>query len=305
MRGLLLAAALALLATSRGAAAAPSPSPAGREILVCYPQALAVIDLDAPDDWGTVPVGGAVEAATFVREHGVLLLHSPARQELSVVDARRYSPTRYQVLASYRSPELSRRGMRFVASGNRYYLASGRTAVAVLDPRTLLAKLGVYSFDFLPMVDDTSQHATLSEGFFALKDGQLTVEDPRSGGLPVPEFIRLSDRPKELLADPARSRLYLTASRQGGKGALLVLDARTRTVVHDLTVQWPITSMAWLDDGSIGLLSSQRRMLAVYDPQGDRWVRVWSPKIPGTPLRLLALGEPGGKRFEPNTEEGR
>lgn len=304
MRRFWLAAGLGLLMAPSGAWAAPKASPAGREVLVSYPQAVAVIDLDAPDDWGTIPVGGTVEAAAFVREQAVLLLHSPARQELAVVDVRRYSPTRYQVLASYRSPELSRRGMRFVASASRYYLASGRTAVAVVDPRTLLAKLGVYTFDFLPMVDDTAQHVTLPEGFFALKDGQLTVEDPLAGGLPVPQFVRLSDRPRELLADPSRSRLYLTANRPGGTGALLVLDARARTVVHALNVPWPITSMAWLEDGSIGLLSAQHRMLAVYDPLKDRWTRVWSPKVPGTPLRLLALGEPGGKRFDPIREDG-
>ncbi|HEY9899686.1 MAG TPA: hypothetical protein V6D00_10940, partial [Pantanalinema sp.] len=298
------AAALGLLLAATGATAAPTPSPSGREILVRYPQALSVVDLEAADDWGLVPLSGTVEAAVFVREQAVLLLHSPARQELSVVDARRYSPTRYQVLASYRSPELSRRGMRFVASASRYYLAAGRTAVAVVDPRTLLAKLGVYTFDFLPMVDDTAQHVALDEGFFALRNGQLSVEDPRSG-MPAPQFVRLTDRPLELLADPSRSRLYLSASRPGGTGALLVLDARTRSVVHELNVSWPITSMAWLEDGAIGLLSAPRRLVAVYDPLKDRWGRVFSLKAPGTPLGLLSLAEPQGRRFSPLQEDAR
>ncbi|MNY02895.1 hypothetical protein D3C86_1354860 [compost metagenome] len=298
--------ACGLLLMTQGADAAPTPVPTtGREVLITYPQALAVVNLDAPDDWGLVPIGGTVEAAAYVREQSVLLLHSPARQELAVVDARRFSPTRYQVLASYRSPELSRRGMRFVAVANRFYLASGRTAVAVVDPRTLLAKLGVYTYDFLPVVDDTAQHVTMAEGYFALKDGQLTVEDPRAGGVPVPQFVRLSDRPQELLADPSRSRLYLAANRPGGTGALLVLDARTRAVIHELAVSWPITSMTWLEGGAIGFLSAARPLIAVYDPAKDRWATILSPKVPGKPLRLLALGEPNGKRFAPLQEDGR
>lgn len=263
------------------------------DLLVSYPDGVAVIDPNQTDDWGLIPMKGSVEAAVHLRDRDVLLMHAPAVGELSVVDMQPFSPSRYQVLASYRSPELYRRGMRFVRSGARVYLAAGRTAVAILDPKTLLAKLGLYTFDFLPLVYASGMESVLSSGIFTLKDGQLTYEDPRpKGGIPAPVYVRLSQRPLEMLADTVASKLYLSASKPDGTGVVFVVDAPTRTVAQEIPVPWPITSMAWLDNGELALLSGPRRQLAIYDTKLNRWARVWSPKIPGRPMRLLPVGRP-------------
>lgn len=276
----------------------------GYDLLVSYPTGVAVIDPNQTDDWGLIPMSGNVEAAAHLRDRDVLLLHAPNVGELSVVDLQPFSPSRYQVLASYRSPELGRRGMRFVRSGTRVYLASGRTAVAILDPQTLLAKLGLYTFDFLPLVYATGDQSILSQGIFTLKDGQLTYEDPRpKGGISAPVYVRLSQRPIEMLTDTVSSKLYLSASKPDGTGVVFVVDATTRTVAQEIPVPWPITSMAWLDNGELALLSGPRRRLAIYDTKLNRWARVWSPQIPGMPSRLLPVGKPPEVAPPPLEEE--
>lgn len=263
------------------------------DILVGYPNGVAVIDPNQTDDWGLIPMTGNVEAAAHLRDRNVLLLHAPNVAELSVVDIEPFSPSRYQVLASYRSPELGRRGMRFVRSGTRVYLASGRTAVAILDPKTLLAKLGLYTFDFLPLVYTNGEQSVLSAGIFTLKDGQLTYEDPRpTGGISAPVYVRLSQRPLQMLADTVASKLYLSASKPDGTGLVFVVDAATRQVTQEIQVPWPITSMAWLDNGELAVLSGPRRRLGIWDTKLDKWARVWTPKVPGIPTRLLPVGKP-------------
>jgi hypothetical protein len=280
--------ALALALAPAGALAAPS----GCELLVSYPRAVAVIDPNQVNDWGTIPVPGTVEAALYVKEQAILLVHEPDVQELAIVDLKPFSPTRYQVLASYRSPELARKGLRFVQSGLRVYLAQGRTALAIVDPESLLAKLGVYTFDFLPIV--AIDQVTLREGQFSLRDGQLTAEDPhpREPGPHVPVYIRLSDRPLEMLADPGHSRLFVSLTKPDGTGAIAVIDAAQRQQVREIAVPWPITSIAWLDSGEIAVLSAPRRRVGVYDTKLGRWARIWSPGIPGRPTRLIAAGAP-------------
>jgi len=265
----------------------------GYDILVTYPNGVAVIDPNQADDWGLIPVTGKIEAAVHLRDRQVLLLHAPDIGELSIIDVEPFSPSRYQVLASYRSPELMRRGLRFVRSGTRVYLASGQTAVAILDPKTLLAKLGLYTFDFLPLVYTNGDQSVLPQGIFTLKDGQLTCEDPRpKGGISAPVYIRLSQRPLEMLTDTVASRIYLSASKPDGTGVVFVVDAASRSVVQEIPVPWPITSMAWLDNGELALLTGPRRRLALYDTKLNKWARVWSPKIPGLPTRLLPVGKP-------------
>ncbi len=304
MKRLALAALVALSVAAPAWGLSKSVRASGYDILVGYPTGVAVIDPNQTDDWGLIPMTGNVEAAAHLRERDVLLLHAPNVGELTVVDIQPFSASRYQVLASYRSPELYRRGMRFVQSGTRVYLASGRTAVAILDPKTLLAKLGTYTFDFLPLVYATGAQAVLPQGIFMLKDGQLTYEDPRpKGGISAPVYVRLSQRPLEMLADTVASKLYLSASKPDGTGVVFVVDAETRQVAQEIPVPWPITSMAWLDNGELAVLSGPRRRLALYDTKLNKWARVWSPQIPGIPRRLLPVGRPPEVAPPPPEEE--
>lgn len=286
-----------------------SPRPSGSEILVGYPHETVVINPDQADDWGLLPVSGTVEAAAYLQDRHLLFLHMPDVRQLAVVDVTPFSTTRYQVLASYQSPELGRKGLQFVQSGTRIYLASGRTAVAIVDPQSLLAKLGLYSFDFLPLLDSQGDEAMLAGGVFTLKDGQLTVETPSNQemGVHAPVFVRLSARPLQMLSDPVRSLLYLSASRPDGTGALLVVDAKTQQMTREVSVPWPITSLSWLDDGDLCLLSGPRRRLALYDPARDRFTRIWSSGPPGLPTRLLSAGAPAqasAPASSPMNEEG-
>lgn len=304
MRRLALAALLAAALSMPAWGLSETIRASSYDILVGYPHGVAVIDPNQTDDWGLIPMPGTVEAAAHLRDRQVLLMHSPDVGELAIVDVEPYSPSRYQVLARYQSPELKRRGMRFVRSGTRVYLAIGQTAVAIVDPKTLLAKLGLYTFDFLPLVYASGEQSVLAQGLFTLKDGQLTYEDPRpKGGVSAPVYIRLSQRPLQMLADTVASKLYLSASKPDGTGLVFVVDAATRRVERELPVPWPITSIAWLDNGELALLSAPRKRLAVYDTKLDRWARVWSPKIPGLPTRLLPVGRPPEIAPPPPEEE--
>lgn len=304
MRAWALATALILGLALPGWALPKSVRASGYDILVGYPNGVAVIDPNQTDDWGLIPMTGNVEAAAHLRDRDVLLLHAPNVSELSIVDVQPFSPSRYQVLASYRSPELGRRGMRFVRSGTRVYLAAGNTAVAILDPKTLLVKLGLYTFDFLPLVYTNGEQSVLSQGIFTLKDGQLTYEDPRpKGGISAPMYVRLGQRPLQMLADTIASRLYLSASKPDGTGVVFVVDAATRHVAQEIPVPWPITSMAWLDNGELAVLSGPRRRLGIWDTKLNKWARVWSPQIPGIPTRLLPVGKPPEVAPPPPEEE--
>lgn len=288
MKGVVIAALLLAVGTPLGRDVRAS----GYELLVSYPHQVVVIDPNQPDDTGVIPVNGTAEASHLLRDKGVLFLHMPDVNELAVVNVAPFSPDRYQVLASYRSPELGRRGLRFVASGLKIYLARGREAVAILDPATLIARLGLYTFDFLPLV--FQDQVIMRQGIFSLQAGQLSYEDPRPrpGALHVPVFVRLGDRPLELLAAPARDRLYLSATRPDATGAILELDSEKREVIHQIVTPWPITSMSWLDNGELAVLSASRRRLGVYDLARRRWARIWTPAVAGTPVRLLPTGMP-------------
>lgn len=269
------------------AKAYPSLSP----LVVAYPHQVAVIDPAEADDVGILPMKGTPDAAYFLPERSLLFLHSPDTEALDIVDTRRYSPSRFQVLASYHSIELARPGLRFVQFGSLVYLAARTTAIAIVDPVSLLAKLGEQSCDFLPMI--FSNHAVLPVGIFSLQDGQLAYEDSMPHlGVSAPMFIPLSGHPHTLLADGLRNKLYLSVAEPDGTGAIDVVDAASRSLSQVIPVPWPLKSLVWRDDHELAILSATHRRLGIYDLASQRWERIWSPKIPGKPLRLLEVGCP-------------
>lgn len=255
------------------------------ELIVSYPGKLAVVNADAPDDWGLVPLSGTVEAACMVPGYGQLLVHMPTRGELAVVDVRPAAPTRYQVLASFRARELFYKGLRFVQSGGTVYLAHGRRAHAVYKPQKLMAKLGLYTYDFLPVVHSSAQHAYLPQGVFTLEKGQLSFENPRTppGVAPVFEYVRLPHRPTGMLVRSGKLMLSLEAS--DGSGRLVALDPASRRITREWSLEDPVSSMAWLDDGQLGVLSGDR--LALLDTRTGAWVRRWASPVPGHPIAVL------------------
>lgn len=266
------------------AQAAPSTAP----LVVSYPRTVLVVDPAEMDDVGVIPVDGTVEAGCLLSDPPLLLMHAPDAQALHMVDVTPLSVSRFQVVASYQSPELARHGLRFVQSGLRVYLAAGSEAVAIIDPKSLLVKLGAQSIDFLPLVADA--HVVMPQGLFSLVDGQLTFEDPLPrGGISAPVFIPLADRPLELLTDPAHGKLYLSVAKADGAGGIVVLDAASRSIIQEIPVPWPITSMVWRKSDQLAVLSAARKRLGLYDLTTRRWMRIWSPTVPGNPLKLLAV----------------
>lgn len=287
-RGLaILAAGFLWHGAAQPAHAAPSVTP----LVLSYPRTVLVLDPAQADDVGSLPVEGTVEAACLLSDRSLLIMHAPDAQALHLVDVTPLSSSRFQVLASYHSPELARRSLRFVQSGLRVYLAAGSTAVAIIDPKSYLVKLGAHAIDFLPLVADAN--VVMPQGLFSLVDGQLSFENPQQrGGVSAPVFIPLADRPLELLPDPANGRLCVSVSKADGSGGIVVLDASSRRVVQEIPVPWPITSMVWRKQDQLAVLSAARKRLGLYDLSTQRWMRIWSPSVPGKPLKLLALDSP-------------
>ena len=269
------------------------------DVLAVYPDRIVVIDPSSPDDWGVIPVQGMVHSAVWLMERHLLLIHLPEQKAMAVIDTRPGSVTRYRAIATYHAPEFSDTRLKFAVSGGRVYLARNRQAVLIFDPGSLLAKIGLYAVDFLPVVYSTATRAILSDRILALEEGQLTVEwtRPRPGEVAAPRYVRLPYRPTGMLSHREGSWVYLSARADDGTGRVLVLDTRSLEVVHEIPVPHAITSMAWLDDGRLCLLSAKESRFAILDVKTWDWARVWTPKIPGTPIRLLSAAPPPTPEF--------
>lgn len=269
------------------------------DVLAVYPDRMVVIDPSSPDDWGVIPVQGMVHSALWLMERHLLLVHLPDQKAMAVIDTRPGSVTRYRAIATYHSPEFSDTRLKFAISAGRVYLARGHQAVLIFDPGSLLAKIGLYAVDFLPVVYSTATRAILSDRILALEEGQLTVEwtRPRPGEVAAPRYVRLPYRPTGMLPHREGGWVFLSGRADDGSGRLLVLDTRTLEVAHELAVPHAITSMAWLDDGRLCLLSAKESRFAILDVKSWTWARVWTPKIPGTPIRLLSAAPPPTHEF--------
>lgn len=283
--------------------AAPPVLPAAMgssDVLAVYPDRVVVIDPSHPDDWGVIPVKGAVHSALWLMERHLLLLHLPDQKTLAVIDTRPGSTQRYTAIATYQAPEFADRSLRFAISSGRVYLARNRQAVLIFDPKSLLAKIGLYAVDFLPVVYTTATRAILPDRIIALERGQLTVEwtRPRPGEVAAPRYIRLPYRPTGMLAHRQGGLIYLSCRADDGTGRILAFDAETLEVVHEEPVPTDITSMAWLDDGRLCILSAPENRFAILDVRSWTWTRVWFPEIPGRPLRLLSAAPPPVPEFE-------
>lgn len=306
---LLLASSLILLAAPEALAkaaprVAPPPvakaPPAPREavasgnVLLVYPDRMVVIDPASPDDWGNIPVKGTVNSALWLMERHLLLVHLPGEKAMVVIDTRPDSVTRYRALATYHAPEFADPALRFAQSGGRVYLARAREAVLIFDPPTLLAKIGLYAADFLPLVYSTATRVLLADRIVSLEAGQVTVEStrPRPGEISAPRYLRLPYRPTGLLTHREGGSLYLACRADDGTGRLLALDPATMEITQEIAVPHAITSMAWLDDGRLCMLSAPVGRLAILDVATWRWTRIWQPEIPGKPLRLLSAAAP-------------
>lgn len=272
----------------------PRASMGASDVLAVYPNRVVVIDPASPDDWGVIPVQGTAHSALWLMERHILLLHLPDRKAMVVIDTRPGSVSRYRVIASYESQEFSDRALRFALASGRVYLARDREAVLIFDPGSLLAKIGLYAVDFLPVVYSTLARVTLPDRILALEEGQLTVEwtRPRPGEVAAPRYIRLPYRPTGLLTHREGSLVYLACRAADGSGRILALDPVSLGIVRELALPHAITSMAWLDDGRICVLSAKERRFAILDLKTWSWSRVWTPTIPGTPIRLLSAAAP-------------
>jgi hypothetical protein len=263
-------------------------------VLAVYPDRIVVIDPASPDDWGVIPVQGMVHAAIWLMERHLLLVHLPDQKAMAVIDTRPGSVSRYRAIATYHSPEFADPTLRFALSGGRVYLAREHQAVLIFDPGSLLAKIGLYAVDFLPVVYSTSARVILSDRILALEEGQLTVEwtRPRPGEVAAPRYVRLPYRPTGLLPQREGGLIVLSCRADDGTGRILALDAQTLEIAKEISVPHAITSMAWLDDGRLCVLSAKESRFAILDLTSWTWARVWKPTIPGRPVRLLSAAPP-------------
>lgn len=292
-----LGAALPAGAAATGSVLASSPRAGlvgASDVLAVYPDRIVVIDPSSPDDWGMIPVQGMVHSAIWLMERHLLLAHLPEQKAMVVIDTRPGSVSRYRAIATYHSPEFADASLKFAISGGRVYLARNHQAVLIFDPRSLLAKIGLYAVDFLPVVYSTATRAILSDRILSLEEGQLTVEwtRPRPGEVAAPRYVRLPYRPTGMLPHREGSMIYLSSRADDGSGRLLALDGETLDVVREIAVPHGITSMAWLDDGRLCILSAKESRFAILDLKTWAWTRVWKPKVPGTPIRLLSAAPP-------------
>lgn len=264
------------------------------DVLAVYPDRIVVIDPASPDDWGVIPVQGMVHSAIWLMERHLLLVHLPEQKSMAVIDTRPGSLTRYRALASYQAPEFADPSLRFAISGGRVYLARDRQAVLIFDPRSLLAKIGLYAVDFLPVIYSTATRVILSDKILSLEDGQFTVEwtRPRPGEVAAPRPLRLPYRPTGLLSHREGGMVFLSCRADDGTGRILALDSETLEVTREIAVPHAITSMAWLDDGRLCILSAKESRFAILNLRTWQWARVWTPKIPGRPQRLLSAAPP-------------
>ncbi len=288
------AGAAAAMASTVATASPRSGAMGTSNVLAVYPDRMVVIDPSSPDDWGVIPVPGMVHSAIWLMERHLLLVHLPAQRAMAVIDVRPDSVTRYRAVATYHSPEFADVSLRFALSGGRVYLARDRTAVVIFDPASLVAKIGLYAVDFLPLVYSSATRAILSDRIVSLDEGQLTVEStrPRAGELAAPRFVRLPYRPVGMLPQRAGGMLFLSCRADDGSGRILVLDPGTLEIVEEVPVPHDITSMAWLDDGRLCVLSARESRFAILELATWTWSRVWTPAIPGRPIRLLSAASP-------------
>ena len=190
-----LGAVLPAGAAATGSVLASSPRAGlvgASDVLAVYPDRIVVIDPSSPDDWGMIPVQGMVHSAIWLMERHLLLAHLPEQKAMVVIDTRPGSVSRYRAIATYHSPEFADASLKFAISGGRVYLARNHQAVLIFDPRSLLAKIGLYAVDFLPVVYSTATRAILSDRILSLEEGQLTVEwtRPRPGEVAAPRYVR-------------------------------------------------------------------------------------------------------------------
>lgn len=254
-----------------------------KEVLLVYPDRLLVIDSQQPDDGGPIPQPGKVEHFLLVRSRPLLVLSIPSKATLNVLDVRPFSPTKFQVLASYQSPELGQKGLSLVECLNKVYLLKDRQVIARLDLDFLRLELEISKYESLPLFSKMSQIQQSESGrLFYLEGGDLLYEETRPPTLPAPRPIPLESRPVDLLLDG--DRLFVLESQ----GKLKRFDAKTLELSQELSLGRAANSMAFLTGDRIAVLASDGTLF-ILDTTSWRWTRQWKPNQKQSPLRLLPL----------------
>lgn len=260
-----------------------SQAESDKEVLLVYPDRLLVIDSQQPDDGGPIPQPGKVEQFLLVRSRPLLVLSIPSKATLNILDVRPFSPTKFQVLASYQSPELGQKGLSLVESLNKVYLLKDRMVVARLDLDFLRLELELSKYESLPLFSKMSQIQQSESGrLFYLEGGDLLYEETRPPTLPAPRPIPLESRPVDLLLDG--DRLFVLESQ----GKLKRFDAKTLDLQQELSLGKEANSMAFLRSDRLAVLASDGTLF-ILDTRSWRWIRQWKPDPKRSPLRLLPL----------------
>ncbi|HBN08417.1 MAG TPA: hypothetical protein DD435_07140 [Cyanobacteria bacterium UBA8530] len=253
------------------------------DLLLLYPDRLLVVQ---GDSLGEIPLHGRVKGFLLVKFRPLLVLHLPDQGTLAVVNVRPFSPTKYQVLASYSSSELSQEGLELVESLQKIYLVKDRTVVAKLDLDGLRLELEVSKYDTLPISPLPSRILSTEGGrLFYLDGGNLFYEETRPPTLPAPRPIPLENRPVDLLQ---KGKNLLILERGQGQGKLTILDTESLFVLREFPIEGTPNSMAFSGEGKIAVLLDDG-WLWLLDENEGKWTKKWKPKSLRSPLRLLQI----------------
>ncbi len=273
--------------------AAPAAA-VSKPVIVAMPDRLQVLDTGHPDTYGAIPLPGRAEAALYLRNQQVLVVHMPGAGAMSLVDLKEFSPNRYQAFQTIRAPELAAYDLGIEEIAGKVLLGYAKTAIAVLDIGTWKLELGFDRPESIPFPFSTAKVLYLPPGVFTLKDGQVTFEDLRRnymGHAATPRSLPLRHQPKAMVAGPVGRHLYIAQGSQNGKGALADIDTDTRNVVREITTPGPLTSVVWVDDRTLAVLSGHNLGLVdIHKWKLTNWFRMNLPG--GTPQRLLPAHTP-------------
>lgn len=286
----LLACALGLgLAGAGGMGGAPPALALTKPVIVAMPDRLQVLDTADPDTSGAIPLPGRAEAALYVPSREVLVVHMPGAAAISLVDLKPFSPNQYQAFRTFRAPELASYDLGIEEIAGKVLLGYAKTAIAVLDIATWKLEVGFDRPESIPFPFSNSKILYLPGGVFTLKDGQVLFEEIRrdsQGRAATPVSLPFRYQPTAMVAEPAGRHLYVAQGNPAGKGCLTALATETREIRHELLTPGALSSVVWVDDRTLAVLSgSHLGLVDVHAWKLKRWFKMNLPG--GTPVRLL------------------
>ncbi|MBU6427881.1 MAG: lysophospholipid acyltransferase family protein [Cyanobacteria bacterium REEB65] len=263
-----------------------------RPLLAAYGHRLEVLDVGQLATHGAVPLPGPADASLFLPDRQLLIVHIPSQAEVALVDLQPMSPTRFEIVRSFHAPEFGAYDLSFEKAGGDVLLGYGKTVVAHFRTQDWSDEVGYDRPDEIPYPFSGGSTLYSPSGIYTLSRGELDFEDTHpdiSGAAATSWPVSLSGRPLAMVADQTGERLFVGEGTAAGSGLLAILDASSHRVVREVPCGHALTSLAWVDRGTLAALGGSA--IGLFDTRSLAFSRWLEPHLRGgPPARLLPSG---------------